>query len=256
MPPGDLPLLDAEACAFFATHGWLIVRGVVDVERVADLERALDAIYAVSPPAPRGAGWELPSISVHSPVIAGHARDPSIARRAADALGCASVQLLQDTVLVKPGGGGGVVAWHQDHTYTGYLDPPRVVSVRLALTECAPASGCMEVIDGSHAWGPIGDVRALTESRVEDALGARADEWQDRVVKLELAPGDVSIHHCLTLHRSVAANGDAARAQDPHHARLFDSACTLRRERLPAGYAAHFPVDEAGHLSRAVFPIL
>jgi ectoine hydroxylase-related dioxygenase (phytanoyl-CoA dioxygenase family) len=238
----------------FAERGWVVVRQVVPAETVAALTRALDEIYARSPPAPRGAVWELPSISRMAEVIAAHARDRRIGRLAAEALGCGDVQLLQDTVLVKPGGGGGEVAWHQDHTYTGFLEPARAASVRLALTPCTVASGCMEVIDGSHRWGAITEVRALTEASVEDALGKRAEEWRDRVVRIELEPGDVSIHHCLTLHRSGENQTDAARKT--LITRVFDAECRLRAERLPAGYGGYFPTDGEGRLERGSFPVV
>ena len=248
MPP------DADPRAFFAEHGWLVVRGAVALDRVRALEAAVDAVYGAHGPAVPGQVWEVAGISRISPPIADHARDPAIAAHAAAALGCARVQLLQDTVLVKAALVGGPVAWHQDHTYTGYLEPARAVSVRLALTECRLDNGCLEVIDGSHTWGLLGDVRALTETRVADALGPAAARWRDRVVPLELAPGDLSIHHCLTLH----ASGDN---RSPHTrktliTRLFDAACQLVPGRLPPGAESYFPVDAAGHLADSAFPIV
>lgn len=240
--------------AFFAAHGWLVLRGVVPRERVAALESAVDAIFRASPGPVPGQVWELPAPSRVNALIAAHARNAEIARHVALALGAASVQLLQDTALVKPARQGGVVAWHQDHTYTGYLRPARVASARLALTECNVGNGCMEVIDGSHQWGPIGDVRALTETRIEDILGERAAEWAEHVVPLELEPGDVSIHHCLTLHRSGANASPEARKT--LITRIFDASCTLEPSRLPPGAAAHFPTSADGRLSEKAFPVL
>ncbi|HEY0484154.1 MAG TPA: phytanoyl-CoA dioxygenase family protein [Kofleriaceae bacterium] len=245
-------LLDADQPAFFAAHGWVIVRGAVAPDRVRELERAVDEIYQAHPPVSAGQVWELASVSQISAPISAHARDAAIARRVAEALGCTRVQLLQDTLLVKAASVGGAVAWHQDHTYTGYLDPARAVSVRLALTDCHRDNGCLEVIDGSHAWGLLGDVRALTETHVADALGPDAARWRDRVVAIELAPGDLSIHHCLTLHSS--GENRSARARKTLITRLFDAACQLVSERLPPGAAAYFPVDEHGHLAESAFP--
>jgi ectoine hydroxylase-related dioxygenase (phytanoyl-CoA dioxygenase family) len=221
---------------------------------VQELEAAVDEIYGARPPAPAGQVWELAGASQLSPAIAQHARDASIAQRAAEALGCARMKILQDTVLVKAASIGGPVAWHQDHTYTGYLDPPRVVSVRLALTDCNPGNGCLEVIDGSHAWGLLGDVRALSESHVADALGPAAAHWHDRVAAIELTPGDISIHHCLTLHRS--GENRSPRPRKTLITRLFDAGCRLVPEHLPAGAAQYFPVDDNGHLADPAFPVI
>jgi len=246
-------LSSAAERAFFAEHGWLILRGVVPPERLPALEQAVDALFAAWPPASADQVWELPGASRISPPLAAHARDPAVAAGAAAALGCARVQLLQDTLLVKSPGPA-CVAWHQDHTYTGYLRPSQLASARLALTPCTVESGCLEVIDRSHAWGPLGDVRALTESRVDDVLGARAAASADQVVALELQPGDLSLHHCLTLHRS-GPNRTAA-ARKTLITRLFDSACTLVRELLPPGAEAHFPTAPDGRLSETAFPLL
>ncbi len=240
--------------AFFAAHGWVVIRNVVPRGRLEELERAVNEVFAASPPPRPGEVWELSAVSRGSPEIARHTHDAAIARLAAAALGCARIQLLQDTVLVKPALVGGEVAWHQDHTYTGYLAPPRMASVRLALTECTIENGCLEVIDGSHEWGQVGDVRALSEPSVADALGDRAAAWIDRVVPLELEPGDLSIHHCFTFHRSGANR--SARTRKTLITRLFDADCRLVEKLLPPGVAAHFPVDAEGRLSQVAFPIL
>lgn len=247
-------LLDADQLSCFAERGWLIVRGAVPRQRVGELERAVDEIYHARPPAPAGQVWELASVSQLSPAIARHAQDAAIARRVAEALACDRVKILQDTVLVKAATIGGPVAWHQDHTYTGYLDPARAVSVRLALTDCTVDNGCLEVIDGSHADGLRGDVRALTESHVADALGPAAERWRDRITAIELAPGDLSIHHCLTLHRS--GENRSPRARKTLITRLFDAACRLVPARLPPGAAAYFPVDDRGLLADSAFPVV
>ena len=237
-----------------AARGWLVVRRAVSHERVAELAAAVESIEAAWPPAAPGHVWEVAHASRISQAIASHTHDAEIARHAAAALGCARVQLLQDTLLVKAARVGGAVAWHQDHTYTGYLSPARVVSVRLALTDDDVERGCLEVIDGSHAWGLLGDVRALTETRVADALGVEAAKWSEHVVRLELEPGDLSIHHCLTLHRS--APNASAHPRKTLVTRMFDAECSLLRERLPPGAEAHFPVDDAGRLSESAFPVL
>src|SRR5881397_2002579 len=96
-------------------RGWMVVRGAVARDRLAELEAAVDAIYAASPEVGTGQVWEMAGLSRLSAVIASHTDDPAIARYAAEALGAARVQLLQDTALVKAAITGGEVAWHQDH---------------------------------------------------------------------------------------------------------------------------------------------
>lgn len=245
---------------FFNEHGWLIVRAAVDAERVARLEAVLDTLI----PEPHYAAWggrvvEVAGISRGSPELARLARDPELARFAAGALGAREVQLLQDTVFVKPVGAPARVEWHQDYSYLAYLDRTSVVTVRLALTRCSLESGCMRVLDGSHAWGVRGDNLAFRRDRVEDALAALPPELRDRAagteVPLELAPGDVSLHHCLTFHGSE--ENRSAHPRKTLAVRIMDAECRLVPSRLPsAEMAPHFPTDASGRLASSAFPIL
>jgi len=247
-------LLDAKQRAFFAENGWLVVRGAVSRQHAGELESAVDEIHAASPPAGAGQVWEMSGASRISWRIAEHARDAAIAQRVAETLGCSSVKLLQDSVLVKAARVGGAVAWHQDHSYTAYLDPPRVVSVRLALSDCKLVNGCLEVISGSHTWGLLGEPRAFTDTHIANALGQDEERHRERAVAIELCPGDISMHHCLTLHRSGKNRSEAPRKTLV--TRLFDFDCRLVPERLPGDAVMHFPVDEDGRLAASAFPVV
>ncbi len=246
-------VVDADR-AFFAEHGYVIVRGALDSSRVVELESALDSIRAGLPEPEPGAIWEAAGLSRAHPVLAEHARDARIGALVAELLDSDGVQLLQDTALVKPARVGGSVAWHRDHTYTGYLTPARLVSVRLALGPCTRASGCLEVIDGSHLHGATGELRAFTEGGVVELAEDRAHEWHDRVVALELAPGDLSLHHCLTLHRSGCNTSPHTRKTLV--TRLFDASSTLLADQLPEAARGQFPTRDGAHLDPAVFPLV
>src|SRR5581483_11803473 len=185
-----------ERRAFFREHGWLVVRGAVARARVEELERALDAVVPPSYYA-RGLGGrvlELPGISRGSAELAAHARDPHLARVAAEALGARRLRLLQDSALVKAPADPARVEWHQDFTYLGFLEPASIATARLALTPCTRESGCLRVLDGSHAWGLVGEVRALKSAAVDDALALLPEELRRRAagaeVVIELEPGD------------------------------------------------------------------
>lgn len=230
----------------FAAHGFQIVRGLVSPARAAELGAALDALGEG-----QGALWEFTSPSRRSVPLAAHAHDRAIARLAASALGCPRLQLLQDGALIKPAARGGAVAWHQDYPYLGYLDRPRAVTLRLALDPCTIESGCLEVLDGSHLAPPRGALRPFA-APVVDGLGG--EPLRERIVALELEPGDATLHHCLTFHRS--GPNASARARRTLISRYFDAECRLMRERLPASAAALFPTVEGGRLDERAFPLL
>jgi ectoine hydroxylase-related dioxygenase (phytanoyl-CoA dioxygenase family) len=107
------------------------------------------------------------------------------------------------------------------------------------------------VLDGSHLDGAVGPLRPFAP-RVVDGLGAPAAP--DRIVALELEPGDLSLHHCLTFHRS--GPNPSASARRTLIGRFFDAECRLVRERLPASARALFPTGEGGRLDERAFPLL
>jgi ectoine hydroxylase-related dioxygenase (phytanoyl-CoA dioxygenase family) len=228
----------------------MVVRGAVANEQVAELTAAFDQVFRYAVP---GSAPVLESIGASRmfPAIARYANDTGIAAHVARALGCRRVQLLQDTLMLKPPNRGRV-EWHQDHTYTGFLEPAAMVSVRLALTECNRDNGCMNVLPGSHARGLVGERQIFNASSVADTL---PPEWRDRdILPIELRSGDISLHHCLTFHGSLENRSAAPRKTII--LRMFDADCRLVPARLPPGAAAHFPTDGEGHLARSAFPIV
>ena len=259
--PGPAAHLTADDRAFFAEHGWLIVRGVVAADRVAALEAALDVVI----PAAWYPRWgdrfvEVAGISHASEILAAQIRAPEIAGLAGALLDAAHVQLLQDTALIKPAAGTATLAWHQDYSYLTYLDRPAVVTARLALTDCTEANGCLRVLDGSHRWGGLhGDDLAFRRASVDNTLDALPDELRARALAserlVELAPGDVSLHGCLTFHGSLANHSD--RTRKTLAMRLMDGACRLIPDRLPSPeLRAMFTTDADGHLAGPWFPTL
>jgi ectoine hydroxylase-related dioxygenase (phytanoyl-CoA dioxygenase family) len=238
----------------FARDGSVTIRGVVAAAECAAMHELFASIMpeAAFPPAP-GVVHELTGVARALEPLMAIARDPRFGALVADALGATRVQLLQDSLLYKPASAGGAVELHQDRTYIGYLVPAQVATIRIALVPEDEANGCMHVVDGSHHWGTLGGDRSLSATSVEAAT--LTAEQQGRAARpLPLAAGDVTIHHCLTLHGS--APNTSARPRRTIILRMFDAACTLDRARLPPGAEAYFPTDAEGRLSTSAFPLV
>jgi len=236
-----------EAQTFFATHGWCVLRGVIPEAELAPVRAASEALMP---------DVAVPRADVGVPlVLRPSLRDSTLARwlaaplpfaLAARVLGAPGVQLLQDALLVKLPHAQHSLAWHQDASYFSYLDPLDVVSVRLALGEESVATGCLHVIDGSHLQHrPTGP--AFATARVEDVSLQGLGE----PVPIELQPGDVSLHHCRTLHASFNNRGAVARRTLVAH--VASSHCRVVPGRLPAEIAQWFPTDAAGALAGHTF---
>ena len=248
-----------DTAATFARRGYAVARGLVPPDTLCELRAASDALLATVPSRTTGA-LQIVQPSRMAPAFARLLRDAALFAPARAALGAARLQLLQEVLLCKGGGADARIPWHRDATYLGYLQPLRALSMRIALAPCGRGSGGLVVIAGSHLWtaaAPPPD--AATATRVVDALAAEPRERRAHArrqrVRLDLQPGDVSLHAAGTLHSSGPNRAPHLRPTLVLH--LFDGACTLDPARLPPGTtAATFPTDALGRLRADAFPVL
>lgn len=93
------------------------------------------------------------------------------------------------------------VSWHQDYTYMG-LEPHDGVSIWLALSPSNAASGCMQMIPGTHRAGQLShrdtfsEHNILTRGQVVDGIDPA------EAVDIVLEPGQMSLHHPRVVHGS------------------------------------------------------
>jgi non-haem Fe2+, alpha-ketoglutarate-dependent halogenase len=103
------------------------------------------------------------------------------------------------------------VSWHQDSTYWG-LSSPDVVTAWVALTESNQANGAMEVIPGTHLMDQVPhrdtfDDNNLLSRGQEVAVEVDAT----KAVRLDLSPGEMSLHHVRLVHGSPPNPSDDRR---------------------------------------------
>ncbi len=245
--------------AGFQRDGYAVVRGVIPTAELAAFHEVFLGVIPelAYPRGPDGVVREVTGVARSYEPLARIARDARFGALVAGVLGAQRVQLLQDSLLYKPAHDGGSVEWHQDRTYIGYLVPAQVATLRIALLPEDDDNGCMRVVDGSHHWGEIGIDQSLAASSVASLLPSLSEQQRASVAaarSLPLEPGDISIHHCLTLHGSPP--NTSTRPRRTILLRMFDAACRLDPARLPLGAEAHFPVDADGHLDPRAFPIV
>ena len=104
------------------------------------------------------------------------------------------------------------VSMHQDLTYWGLGAIDGMVTMWLALSPSTIASGCMDFVRGSH----LNPILPHEDTFSEDNLLSRGQEVkvdvapEDRV-PIELMPGQISLHHGLTIHGSGPNTSDDRR---------------------------------------------
>ena len=130
------------------------------------------------------------------------------------------IYFFYDQLLVKEPGTAEETPWHHDLPYWP-LQGEQIISIWVPFDPVAPSSGAVTYVRGSHLWGrkfapaafgggegyadtfaashfePLPDIDTIVEP--QDLLG-----WS-------LEPGDVLIHHPLTLHYARGNSSAAAR---------------------------------------------
>lgn len=178
-------------------NGFVIVRNVLPVDLIREVDRHIDWLMERHP--------ELPPESLGHWLIAD---DPFWVRflsdrhllDVAEALVGPDIAFFAADYICKPPRTGKGVLWHQDGHYWP-LEPMDVITVWFAVTPSKPANGCVRVIPCSHKHG----LHKHSPERKERYILNQADPGAydvSQAVDLELAPGDISVHHPLLLHGS------------------------------------------------------
>ena len=96
----------------------------------------------------------------------------------------------------------GYVSWHQDSTYWG-LEPPDIITAWVAFTDSNAANGAMRVIPASHKLdqAPHRDTFAA-ENLLSRGQQITVDVDEREAAMLELAAGEMSLHHVRLIHGS------------------------------------------------------
>ncbi len=96
-----------------------------------------------------------------------------------------------------------IVSMHQDLTYWGMGEIDGLVTAWIPLSPATPASGCMDFVKGSHK----NRILPHADTFSDDNLLSRGQEIKVEVaekdkVAAEIHPGQMSLHHGLTIHGS------------------------------------------------------
>ena len=116
------------------------------------------------------------------------------------------------TFFIKPPRSQSYVSWHQDLRYWGLEDDDAMVSAWLALGPVSKANGCMRFVKQSHKRGLLEHLDRFDEDNfLYRGQQAKAEIAERDIVDVELAAGEFSLHHGLTLHSSPANPSDTGR---------------------------------------------
>lgn len=122
------------------------------------------------------------------------------------------IRLWHDQLLYKPGSGSqksgsANVGWHQDYGYWQCAASPSLLTAWVAFDDVDLNNGCMQVVPHSNQWGlmNVSDFFEQDMTAQQAAMSVPKGE-SFAPVPLVMKAGQVSFHHCLTIHGSGPNN--------------------------------------------------
>jgi ectoine hydroxylase-related dioxygenase (phytanoyl-CoA dioxygenase family) len=168
---------------------------------------------------------------------------PAIAACAARLAGAATIRLWHDQLLYKPADASGVAAnvgWHTDRQYWLSCASEEMLTAWIAFHDVDERGGSVSFLEGSHRW----DVDGLDFFGQDLDLLARRMSQQGfaaRVRPTAMRRGQVSFHHCRTVHGSGPNRGTEPRRSLAIHLQPGDN--RWRRHTGPDGQPARHGND-------------
>lgn len=105
-----------------------------------------------------------------------------------------------------------IVSMHQDLTYWGLGAIDGLVTAWVALSPATPASGCMDFVRGSHKNAILPHEDTFDANNLlSRGQEVRVDVAEEDKVPIEIHPGEMSLHHGLTIHGSGPNTSDDRR---------------------------------------------
>jgi ectoine hydroxylase-related dioxygenase (phytanoyl-CoA dioxygenase family) len=235
----DAVLPTQQDVAFYREHGWWISDVIVPDDVLDAAERGMHRFHEGERdhPAPDGLealGWTKADggglrkndyASLLNDELADLVRTPAIGAVAARLSGANGIRLWHDQLLFKPvddPSRPANVGWHTDRQYWESCTSVEMLTAWVPFHDVDEQGGTITFLDGSHRWDHAGlDFGSMDLAAQEEQL--RAEGREIRKVPANLKRGQVSFHHCLTIHGSGPNHSDAPRRSLAIHLQPADN---------------------------------
>jgi phytanoyl-CoA hydroxylase len=212
-------VIDAAAKRSFDEHGYLVARGLFDVEETTFLRdhfiRLREAgsypgdVVGVEPGSDDPLKRYPRMIHMHRWDEVAHdwLLEPRLAHSLSSLLDGLEPFAVQTMLYFKPPGARGQ-AVHQDQYYLR-VDPGTCIAAWMALDPCDVENGCLEVVPGSQEWPVLCTIDADTSESFTDITVPLPDDAEPVPVLME--PGDVLFFNGSLVHGSKRNRSDRFR---------------------------------------------
>jgi len=213
----DFTLTDAETIAKYHENGACVVRNIISPQWIERMGDAVDRILAKPGPigieyTPTGKPgryygdfflWRRDSD------FDAFMRSSRLLRLAAEFMQAAEIRFFYDQLLVKEPRTAEHTPLHQDLPYWP-LRGEQIISIWAGFDPVTEEAGAVQYIKGSHKWGKFyapatfGSNTGFADIYKKAGLEQMPDPdsliAENEMLHWDLAPGDVVVHHPLTLH--------------------------------------------------------
>lgn len=209
-----------EDVLFYEEHGWWISGPVLDGDLLEEAWLGVQRFHeghrdAELPPAAAFSDWQPGDpgpvrVNMHvghrSAALRRVVLQPVLGAIAARLARTDRVRLFEDELIHKdavPSALSGGTGWHTDYSYTSTCSSPNTLTAWVPLHDVDRRRGPLVMLDGSHRWPATDHLRLFHEQDLSGVLDRFAAEGLEVVeAPILLQRGQVSFHHCSTVHGS------------------------------------------------------
>lgn len=273
-----------EEVGFYEEHGWYISKPVLSDAIIETARRGAERFYRGErdgdlaathgfhdwDPADGGLLRNNEFVSLRNREIAALVREPIVGAIAARLARTDSVRLLDDQLVYKEGGApeaidaSTAVGWHADHAYWATCSSDKLITAWIPFHDVDETRSPLAVIDGSHRWSGLEHTRFFNNRDLDGMEeNFRAAGRPAKRVTLAMRQGQISFHHCWTLHGSLPNRSSDHRLalavhiqdRDNHYRQAFGpdgKPVQIADERL----CRRLPNGDPDFADPAVFPVI
>jgi hypothetical protein len=188
---------------FYRDQGHLKLGRIFNDQEMLALRQHVDEMIAALPEGKRPEEMDRPHFE--DPWLFRYLTHPRVLDIIEDFIG-PDIALWSSHFIAKPQGDGKAVPWHTDGAYwRKILRPMNVITLWLAVDPSSVENGCMKVIPGTHKQIAAGLEQYETVDTKQNVFSTRIPKElidEDKVVDLELQPGECHFHDAWTVHGS------------------------------------------------------
>lgn len=184
----------------YARDGFVFPIRVMTEEKATKLRVRLEEAEAIAKDIPDGDSLFREYANIGLDFVGDMIKDPAVTDPVSELLG-EDLLILGCSFFTKEAQSTSYVSWHQDLHYWG-LEADDEVTAWVALSPATRESGCMKFVPGSHK-----QIVEHQDTYADDNLLTRGQEIavdvdESDAVAVELAPGEMSLHHGRLFHGS------------------------------------------------------